>query len=77
MKQNRFLKEKAIALHYGKGKHILWSMFEQCDNLGLSLQSYLGSISRNPRHAEPRPKAGARARKPSGDVSVFVSYDSQ
>ena len=52
-------------------------MFKQCDNLGLSLQSCLGSISRNPRHAELRPKAGTRASKPTGDVSLFLTYDNQ
>ena len=25
--------------------HIFWTIFKQCDNLGLSVQSYLGCIS--------------------------------
>ena len=57
------------------GTHILCTIFKQCDNLGLSLQSSLGCISRNPRYAELRRMAEAYASKTTGDMSLFVSYD--
>ena len=43
------------------------TIFKQSDNLGFSLRSYLGCISRNPRHAELRRKVGARAGKATVD----------
>ena len=60
MKKNRFRGKgggEAIAITTASGTHTFWTIFKQCDNLDLSLQvSYLGCLSRNPRHAELRRK---------------------
>ena len=77
MKQNRFFGGRRLRYTTVSGMHIFWTIFKQCYNLGLSLQPCLGCISRNLRHAELRRKVGARARKATGDVSLFVSYDNR
>lgn len=53
------------------GTHIFWTIFKQCDNLDLRLQSCLGFISRNPRYTELRRKVEARASKATDDVSYL------